>query len=289
MRSKTFQAFVLVLLIVLTSSAPAVENVLAGSSPNVTLVQSSYYPRKVFPGDEEVAVTAVIGNTGTSTAENTKAVLHFPDGFTPSYAGADKANLGNIPSMGQRSITFYVDIDESAEPETYELRLTLDWEGSSTEKGIPVTVSKKASFKIEDVETNRFRIEPGDRGIKLSVTIRNTGEVEAKEVNIQLIGGMFSGTVVSFLGTLYPGQSRQAVFEVDLSELSETGDVQVQVQIEWLQEGRTLDTTLMFTLTISPPLIPWYGWVIILAIISLVAYRYRAKLKQALKERIGGW
>ena len=264
---------------------PIPRPVASGESAHLRLSSSSYSPTKVFPGDEDVEITVTVVNTGDETADNSRAKIGFPEGFTPSYEGAGVVNLGSISEGSTGSFTFNLDVADLVEPKTYELKLRLEWHGGENTEEVPIRISKKASFSIESVKTNKMRIEPGDTSVKITLMIKNTADVDAEEVVLRLKGSIFSVTTIVFLGTVYAGQTVPAIFEVDIDGETPTGEINVQLHISWLQEGRTIDENLTFPLTIHPPLIPWYGWVGIIAITTFLIYRFRGRLIQTIRKK----
>jgi hypothetical protein len=256
-----------------------------GETAHLRLSSSSYSPTRVFPGDEDVEVTVTVVNTGDETADNSRAKIGFPEGFAPSYEGSGVVNLGSISSGSTSSFTFDLDVADSVEAKTYELKLYLEWHGGENTEEIPIRVSEKAYFTIVNVGTSKMRIEPGDTSIKITIMLKNEGEVDAEEVAARLKGSIFSVTTIIFLGTIYAGQTVPAIFEVDIDSSSPTGTVDGQLHISWLQKGRTIDATLTFPLTIHPPLIPWYGWVGLVVLVAFVIYRLRGRLTRGTRER----
>lgn len=256
-----------------------------GESAHLRLSSSSYSPTRVFPGDEDVEVTVIVVNTGDETADNSRAKIGFPEGFAPSYEGSGVVNLGSISEGGTRTFTFSLDVSDSVESKTYELKLYLEWHGGENTEEIPIRISDKAHFKIVSVETSSMRIEPGAASVKINIMLKNEGDVDAEEVAARLKGSVFSVTTIIFLGTVYAGQTVPAIFEVDIDSSAPTGTVDGQLNISWLQKGRTIDETLTFPLTIYPPLIPWYGWAGLAAVAALVIYRFRGRLTRSRRER----
>lgn len=256
-----------------------------GESAHLRLSSSSYSPTRVFPGDEDVEVTVVVVNTGDETADNSRAKIGFPEGFAPSYEGSGVVNLGSIAEGSTKTFTFDLDVSDSVESKTYELKLYLEWHGGENTEEIPIRISDKAHFKIVSVETNSIRIKPGDASVKITIMLKNEGDVDAEEVAARLKGSVFSVTTIIFLGTVYAGQTVPAIFEVDIDSSAPTGTVDGQLSISWLQKGRTIDETLTFPLTIYPPLIPWYGWLGLAAVAALVIYRFRGRLPWGTRER----
>jgi hypothetical protein len=241
------------------------------------LQRSCQTPSKVFPGDLNIILTAIIVNTGSEGATHLNATLKLPEGIKPSWAKSDNVYVGNAFPGTPMECKFYLDIEESTPPRLYNLELELVHDNGKSSLTVPLLISEKANFEIVDLNISPREIHPGDRGIKIQVGIKNSGNVEAKEVVIKLVGSSFSGMTTSFLGVLNPNDEAKAIFDVDVSELATTGENLLQFQISWMQEGRSLTQNIFYKIQISPSNPYFYVYFLASTIIAIVIVAYLAK------------
>jgi hypothetical protein len=241
------------------------------------LQRSCQTPSKVFPGDLNIILTAIIVNTGSEEATHLNATLKLPEGIKPSWAKSDNVYVGNAFPDTPMECRFYLDIEESTPPGLYNLELELVHNDGKSSLTVPLLISEKANFEIVDLNISPREIHPGDRGIKIQIGIKNSGNVEAKEVVIKLVGSSFSGMTTSFLGVLNPNDEAKAIFDVDVSELATTGENWLQFQISWTQEGRSLTQNIFYKIQISPSNPYFYVYFLAPTIIAIVIVAYLAK------------
>jgi hypothetical protein len=241
------------------------------------LQRSCQTPSKVFPGDLNIILTAIIVNTGNEEATHLNATLKLPEGIKPSWAKSDNVYVGNAFPDTPMECKFYLDIEESTPPGLYNLELELVHDDGKSSLTVPLLISEKANFRIVDLNISPREIHPGDRGIKIQVRIKNSGNVEAKEVVIKLVGSSFSGMTTSFLGVLNPNDEAKAIFDVDVSGLATTGENLLQFQISWTQEGRSLTQNIFYKIQISPSNPYFYVYFLAPTIIAIVIVAYLAK------------
>jgi hypothetical protein len=241
------------------------------------LQRSCQTPSKVFPGDLNIILTAIIVNTGSEEATHLNATLKLPEGIKPSWAKSDNVYVGNAFPDTPVECRFYLDIEESTPPGLYNLELELVHDDGKSSLTVPLLISEKANFEIVDLNISPREIHPGDRGIKIQIGIKNSGNVEAKEVVIKLVGSSFSGMTTSFLGVLNPNDEAKAIFDVDVSELATTGENWLQFQISWTQEGRSLTQNIFYKIQISPSNPYFYVYFLAPTIIAIVIVAYLAK------------
>jgi hypothetical protein len=238
------------------------------------LQRSCQTPSKVFSGDLNIILTAIIVNTGSKEATHLNATLKLPEGIKPSWAKSNNVYIGNAFPDTPVECNFYLDVDESTPHGLYNLELELVHDDGRSSLTVPLSISEKANFEIVDLNISPKEIHPGDRGIKIQATIKNSGNIETKEVVIKLVGSSFSGMTTSFLGVLNPNDEAKAIFDVDVSEQATTGENWLQFQISWMQEGRSLTQNIFYKIQISPSNSYFYVYLLAptLTAILIVAY-----------------
>ena len=241
------------------------------------LQRSCQTPSKVFPGDLNIILTAIIVNTGSKEATHLNATLKLPEGIKPSWAKSNNVYIENAFPDTPLECNFYLDVDESIPYGLYNLELELVHDDGRSVLTVPLSISEKANFGIVDLNVSPREIHPGDRGIKIQVTIKNSGNVEAKEVVIKLVGSSFSGMTTSFLGVLNPNDEAKAIFDVDVSEQATTGENWLQFQISWMQEGRSLTQNIFYKIQISPSNPYFYVYLLAPTLTAILIVAYLAK------------
>jgi hypothetical protein len=246
-------------------------------------------PGKVYPGDNQVAVKAWLVNTGTGSTSDLQARLLLHDPFQESSGGSDTFFIGTM-QPGQVSETdFYVDISKSAQFGTYNLKLVTSSTASNAQVEIgevPIYVSEKVIFQVVDVEPKV--VHAGDSGDSISITIKNTGTVEADSVRAELmVGNFFSGTLTDFLGTMQPSESKTAYLTVDVDSKAASQTYNMDLRLDWTQSDNSLDNTLPVQLQVAPAELPIpliAVGVVLLALVVVVVVRRRRRAEEKPQE-----
>jgi len=241
------------------------------------LQQSCQTPSKVFPGDLNIILTTIIVNTGSKEATHLNATLKLPEGIKPSWAKSNNVYIGNAFPDTPVECKFYLDVEESTPHGPYNLELELLHDDGRSSLTVPLSISEKGNFEIVDLNISPREIHTGDRGIKIQATIKNSGNIEAKEVVIKLVGSSFSGMTTSFLGVLNPKDEAKAIFDVDVSEQAATGENWLQFQISWMQEGRSLTQNIFYKIQISPSNPYFYVYLLAPTLTAILIVVYLAK------------
>jgi hypothetical protein len=241
------------------------------------LQRSCQTPSKVFSGDLNIILTAIIVNTGSKEATHLNATLKLAEGIKPSWAKSNNVYIGNAFPDAPVECNFYLDVDESTPHGLYNLELELVHDDGRSSLTVPLSISEKANFEIVDLNISPKEIHPGDRGIKIQATIKNSGNIEAKEVVIKLVGSSFSGMTTSFLGVLNPNDEAKAIFDVDVSEQATTGENWLQFQISWMQEGRSLTQNIFYKIQISSSNPYFYVYLLAPTLTAILIVAYLAK------------
>jgi len=211
-----------------------------------------YMPPLVFPGDKYVALTVILTNVGDYTAENITLELEAVEGLIrPSYAGAGEAKIPYLPVGYMANITFLVDVDEEAEPGSYEIPLDVQHDGLNYTLAIPFTIREKASFELSKRELSP-KPSPGSKSIRVKLKLKNTSNVTAEHVRVSMISAYITGVTSVMIGDVGGGESRIAVLEVDFDETTPLS-LEIDIQISWYQSGRPLTTTLTISLELEAP------------------------------------
>ncbi|MEM2708483.1 MAG: NEW3 domain-containing protein [Candidatus Methanomethylicia archaeon] len=248
-------------------------------SPHFTLVSSSYIPSRVYPGDSEVSIFVNLLNSGEDKAEDVEVSLILPKGFKSTTPSSTKAIPGTIMPGSSIQFRFYIDVMDSTASKSYNLTLNVTYKSGFQTFNIPIQVSEKASFKILSI--NPQNMYAGDTKVKIIVNVKNTGNVDADSVSLELIGGnRITGTTIDYLGLIEAGGEKSAIFIVDVDESTPTEDLNVKINIAWLQDGKMFTQSINATFNILKPRslierikealnIPLLPYFLVLSIISI--------------------
>jgi|GEM_PF-5103505 len=248
-------------------------------TPKITLVSSSYIPSRVYPGDSEVSIFVNLLNSGEDKAEDVEVSLILPKGFKSTTPSSTKAIPGTIMPGSSIQFRFYIDVMDSTASKSYNLTLNVTYKSGFQTFNIPIQVSEKASFKILSI--NPQSMYAGDTKVKIIVNVKNTGNVDADSVSLELIGGnRITGTTIDYLGLIEAGGEKSAIFIVDVDESTPTGDLNVKINIAWLQDGKMFTQSINATFNILKPRslierikealnIPLLPYFLVLSIISI--------------------
>lgn len=244
--SNLFIAIVLVALLVPVTATAGAEG-----APDISI----FTPENTLTPGEETPVTLEIANNGdaekavfesdhnvspstqqelearTKTAQNTRITLSNPTD-APVDITTNTIPLGPIQDGEIRQATFRIDVEESADPGTYELDATIEYtydnqlfadgQVANTETveediTIEVVVDERANFKIVD-STTHANIGDSDT---TELTLENTGTETAHDATVgvqsenpQITFGE-NPTATRYIGDWNPGETR--TIEVDTS------------------------------------------------------------------------
>ncbi|MFQ5975646.1 MAG: COG1361 S-layer family protein [Candidatus Hydrothermarchaeales archaeon] len=182
---------------------------------------------KVYP-DSDFNLSLGIGNTGGDKAKSVKISLGLP----AEFKGENTASLGTISSSGTATASFNLKCLKNAESKTYNIPVDIDY---IDEKGVAQTlkrsfdlfVDKRGDIKIQigGITTSPTKIYP-DSDFSLSLTLENTGDQDAKAVQVDLgLPAEFSGETTAFLGTLAKDSSSTTSFDLRASKDAKEGEV----------------------------------------------------------------
>ena len=255
------------------------------ASERFILQEFSYSPSKVFPGDNEIAISIKIKNTSSKTATDVEARLNLPSGMRSSYAGSIEQYLGDVESKQTVSLLFYVDVKDTAEAKKYDLELELDWGTGEDTLKIPFYVGEKVAFVI--VETTPQKLQAGAKGVQIKLFILNNSTIEANDVMIEFIGGNgITGQTQDFLGTIYANETKYASFELDISNNIAKGLRTINIRLTWVQSGKIVSDILYLDIIIEGP--SYIAWLIVIGVVFVAIFMvYRLRKRYFEKKELG--
>lgn len=255
------------------------------ASERFVLQESSYSPSKVFPGDNEIAISIKIKNKSSKTATDVEACLNLPSGMRSSYAGSIEQYLGDVESKQTVSLLFYIDILDTAEAKKYDLELKLDWGTGEDTLEVPFYVGEKVAFVI--IDATPHKLQAGAKGVQVKLFILNNSTIEANDVMVEFIGGNgITGQTQDFLGTIYSNATKYASFELDISNNVAKGSQTVNIRLTWVQSSKIVSDTLYLDIIIEGP--SYVAWFIVIGVIFVAIFVvYRLRMHYFEKKELG--
>jgi len=186
--------------------------------PEARISVSEVMPRDVNVGTEGY-LDLKIENTGHEFAK--KAVVKITrSGDSPVIPTDGRVYIGDFAPGEVASCQFKVAVSKDAEPQTYPLSVSLEYENEdgdtvdSDSETIGVPVKGKIDFEITSQAST---ISPGQKGV-LEVTYKNTGDalVRNAQARISAVDPFTSNDDTAFLGDMAPGEEKKARYEVSV-------------------------------------------------------------------------
>lgn len=178
-------------------------------------------PQQLMPDTDNNVMSVDIVNNGEKTAENVVLNLDLPEAFQKTSSFSTRQALGNVQPGQVKTAEFTFDINETAAEGATAVTGELSYSAGDSSSTVtdPVDfdlyMEGKPQFKITDVESD---LETGSSG-KVRLTVKNTGEETSSSTRIRVLDSSDQpftyGSSSKYIGTLNPGQTGEAVFEVD--------------------------------------------------------------------------
>jgi len=237
-------------------------------------------PEKIYPGSIGVLLRIWIVNTGQGAEQDVEVKLALEKPFKSSSSSSDRVFLGLVAPNQPTLAEVRIDVDEDAKAGDYSIPLlsTIGKAAPAPLGSVLLYVNEKARFEVVGISPQEVRV--GDTGVTVSIQVRNVGRATAKSVRIQVRpGNFFSGTLTDFLGTLEPGELKNAFVTVDVDGKAQATEYRIDLRVDWTQDENSLHDTIIVVLKVAekpillqllPMLIP-----IVLVLFALGYYRRR--------------
>jgi hypothetical protein len=166
-------------------------------------------------------ITLDVQNTGYEEGQNAVIMIQ-QNGQSPIMPTQGSVYIGDFPVGAIETCQFRAMVSSTAEPKTYPLDVLVyykntegDYVYSETET-IGVPVGGKVAFNVTSVKTE---IWPG-RDTVIQVEYQNTGGTTAYDAQAQIsaVDPFTSDDDTSYLGTMAPGDTKTAAFDVALDK-----------------------------------------------------------------------
>lgn len=180
-------------------------------------------PSDVRPGDNNVEIKTFIENVGEKDAKSLEINLIHPEGIESSYTNNNRLWIGRLNAGESKEIKFYVDIDEDAKAETYNLNYNFDYmdldnNKYSSSRELPFIIKERPYLKVSGYSGEGLS---GGKS-KLYVKIKNYGEESAESVDVRILKQNSQPFVIDvrsdFIGELKPGEEGTAIFNIAINK-----------------------------------------------------------------------
>jgi hypothetical protein len=226
------------------------------ASASLVLDNIQFDPAIVAAGDEVDIIIEFHDDSGPASNQKTgnsdysfQVELQPDDSISEEYILIQDAygdDLKGTVLSGEKYIKkFRVKVSPSAPSSNYELKLTGTWhykgkaEGSEQYLRFFLPVKKEGIvLNIANIETLPAEVRPGDDYVQINARIENTGEKDAKEVEITLdlpkeLESSYSNNNRVWVGLVEKKTSKEVSFFVDVDEDAKNNVYDINYQIDY--------------------------------------------------------
>ena len=239
-----------------------------------------------------------------TTADSMTATLSLVDPNAPIDIKDDTLLLGSL-SAGKSLSTpaqFPIEIYDNAKAGIYDLRLNISYRSQRDSAVTPpygdtyywyedmnqtmilhIVVEEEPYFKISNVESD---LKAGDENT-INVTYTNTGEQVAREciARISVVDPFTTTDDQSYLGDMNPGESKTAVFDVNVADDATIKDYSISSEIKYkdIHDESQYSDNLKVPVNVNPAeemnASVAVGFVVLVGIIGTPVYLIKKKKK----------
>ena len=245
---------------------PVVSVDAAFSSITITNVK----PTEFSPGDTSKVVLTVKNNGGRDASD---IRLSFQGTEIISPVGPKVVNINTLNSWCSKEVEITMHVKEEAPNGIYPIPVSCLWTeyhfdpkkgdvdvtARSAELGVYFSVIGEGMLNIGDVSTDPTDVKPGNMDVKITAFIENSGEAAAKDVEAKLICNRaefkpsWSGTDRSYMGRLNSGDSKEAIFHVDVTENIDAKVYSIPLRIQYKDtSGREYEVMRELEILVEP-------------------------------------
>lgn len=209
-------------------------------------------PKQLMPDTDNNLMTVEVVNNGEKTSENTVLNLEMPDYFEQTSSFSTRQALGNIQPGQLKTAEFNFDMKEEAKAGLTEIKATLTYSsGDSTSE-----ITQKVNFDVDVEGRPQFEIIDSESTLKIGSTqelrleVKNKGDEKSSSTRVRVLDSSdqpFSYDSSSqYVGTLEPGQTGTAVFEVETESAAAVKDYLIDFEIRGVKDTEVFveDTTV---------------------------------------------
>ena len=227
-------------------------------------------PTEFSPGDTSKVVLTVKNNGGRDASD---IRLSFQGTEIISPVGPKVVNINTLNSWCSKEVEITMHVKEEAPNGIYPIPVSCLWTeyhfdpkkgdvdvtARSAELGVYFSVIGEGMLNIGDVSTDPTDVKPGNMDVKITAFIENSGEAAAKDVEAKLICNSaefkpsWSGTDRSYMGRLNSGDSKEAIFHVDVTENIDSKVYSIPLRIQYKDtSGREYEVMQELEILVEP-------------------------------------
>ena len=227
-------------------------------------------PTEFSPGDTSKVVLTVKNNGGRDASD---IRLSFQGTEIISPVGPKVVNINTLNSWCSKEVEITMHVKEEAPNGIYPIPVSCLWTeyhfdpkkgdvdvtARSAELGVYFSVIGEGMLNIGDVSTDPTDVKPGNMDVKITAFIENSGEAAAKDVEAKLICNRaefkpsWSGTDRSYMGRLNSGDSKEAIFHVDVTENIDAKVYSIPLRIQYKDtSGREYEVMRELEILVEP-------------------------------------
>lgn len=225
----------------------------------------------LFAGDTD-RLSLTVENVGSRTATDARVALAAgsPSLFFGPMSSPQRSTstfVGRLAPGESREVGVRVGATNDAAPGSYPVEATVSYENRNgvTERADPATVGVRVAeerrFALQNVSTERFRVDEGEARVRAEVV--NTGSGTARQAAVRMQGGTDSPVTPtngqSAVGDLGPGESAPVNFTVAVAADAEPGTNSFAFVVEYENAAGDVLTAppVRQSLTIEPQQAPF--------------------------------
>ena len=237
--TKTVVLLVLISLVLFTRLGPPQVSAIGVANVVVTNVYwgaNANTPDTAHPGDVNLQLSILITNVGDDVARNVSATLHVGPPLIYSYYVNQIAYqgtwisviAGDIQQGANYVLTYTLSIDSKAQEGVYKYNLELNYRSARELQNIDTVVSVnvpiwRGELHVQGVVTTPTKIYVDSKQVSVQVTVANSGQGIAKNVQLKLLlqppfTASSSGSDEIYVGNIPAGMTMNVAFIVDVAQ-----------------------------------------------------------------------
>lgn len=174
-----------------------------------------------YPGGAGLPLTLVVRNAGTNTAYNATVILNLNYPFYSASGNRVQEFVGAVPPGASVPLEFYLNVNSTAVTGYYPINVTIEWnDGIGIEQQVYVPVLGAPMVTIQGFALNPPQIFPGTQDAELIISLVNSGNVTANDVNVNVSVSSPMSLISTFsttIGLLPPGTPVQLTYFVSVN------------------------------------------------------------------------
>ncbi|MBU0762160.1 MAG: COG1361 S-layer family protein [Candidatus Altiarchaeota archaeon] len=228
--------------------------VYVSGKPDIGITEVTTDPQEANPGDEDVEVKVKVENIGTQEVKSLKVSLKTSDPFMESKSYLQTKDLGTVKAGHSSTVSFYVDISDTAKEGIYDLDFQMDYlvgtEKTQKTETVRIVIKEKPDFKVEAQETASY---PGSMS-KMDVKVTNTGK-DCESVTVWVLKKTdhpFDFDDKSqLIGDLDSGETGEALLEYSVKENAQAKEYLLPLEIRCSKDNKVYITTDKAKITVD--------------------------------------